>query len=581
MDRRLAGGVAAAHDDHVLAPAALGVGRHRGVVHARTGEPLDVLGVQCPPPRAGGHDDRAGERVLPVVEVEADEPLRTARELDRAVKAREHRVEAPRLQRRLAGELGAGDAGREPDVVLDPRARPGLTARSPRLGDQRAQPLGAAVDGRREARRPAAQHDDVEALAVDLRAQPQLAGDLRGRRIAQHGRVAHETGVSSRGICSQSSIAVLSSSVSTSYQRTGIRLRSSRSRTSNARRDPRGAMRRSTPWPPATCHSRRAIMVRRTSSASSGHDASVARSSGRSKAITSVGSSATHSAIAGLPVKVAMSPRKVPASATATQTSLPGLRSSTRTRPRAITRNGASRRPCAYSVSPGANERRVPCSASRSSFSTEIRGNMSSSPRSGKASARICAGVVPSIATVFRKGYQTGAPLPCRGRVAAGRSLRSMPMAGTLIARDVHKAYGDAPILAGVSVTVAPGDVLGVVGPNGAGKSTLLRLLAGLDRPDRGSVRMTAGTAGYLPQEPDRAPGERLHDSLARRTGVGEADARVHAATEAMAAHAPGAAERYAEAFERWLALGGADLVQRAEAVLRDLGLDPALLDLE
>jgi ATPase subunit of ABC transporter with duplicated ATPase domains len=154
-------------------------------------------------------------------------------------------------------------------------------------------------------------------------------------------------------------------------------------------------------------------------------------------------------------------------------------------------------------------------------------------------------------------------------------------VAGTLIARDLHKAHGAATILAGVSVTVAPGDVLGVVGPNGAGKSTLLRLLAGLDRPDRGRARLTAGTAGYLPQEPDRAPGERLHDYLARRTGVAGADARVQAATTDMAAHASGAADRYADAFEAWLALGGADLEQRAEAVLRGLGLDPVLLDLE
>ena len=154
-------------------------------------------------------------------------------------------------------------------------------------------------------------------------------------------------------------------------------------------------------------------------------------------------------------------------------------------------------------------------------------------------------------------------------------------MPGTLIARDLQMAYGDAAILAGVSVTVAPGDVLGVVGPNGAGKSTLLRLLAGLDRPDRGSVQLTAGTAGYLPQEPDRARGERLEDYLARRTGVADADAHVHAATADLAAHAAGAADRYAEAFDRWLALGGADLAQRAETVLRDLGLDPALLDLE
>jgi ATPase subunit of ABC transporter with duplicated ATPase domains len=149
------------------------------------------------------------------------------------------------------------------------------------------------------------------------------------------------------------------------------------------------------------------------------------------------------------------------------------------------------------------------------------------------------------------------------------------------MARDLHKAHGAATILAGVSVTVAPGDVLGVVGPNGAGKSTLLRLLAGLDRPDRGNVRLTAGTAGYLPQEPDRAPGERLHDYLARRTGVADADARVEAAAHDLASDASGAAGRYAHAFEAWLALGGADLEPRAETVLRDLGLDPELLDLE
>ena len=97
----------------------------------------------------------------------------------------------------------------------------------------------------------------------------------------------------------------------------------------------------------------------------------------------------------------------------------------------------------------------------------------------------------------------------------------------------------------------------------------------------RATVRLTAGTAGYLPQEPDRAPGETLQDYLARRTGVADADARVQAATADLATDAPGAADRYAEAFEAWLELGGADLEPRAETVLRDLGLDPRLLDLE
>src|SRR3954451_15526691 len=76
-------------------------------------------------------------------------------------------------------------------------------------------------------------------------------------------------------------------------------------------------------------------------------------------------------------------------------------------------------------------------------------------------------------------------------------------MAGTLIARELHMAHGAATILAGVSVTVAPGDVLGVVGPNGAGKSTLLRLLAGLGRAGPGRRR----PAGRRHRAPDRRDG--------------------------------------------------------------------------
>ena len=164
---------------------------------------------------------------------------------------------------------------------------------------------------------------------------------------------------------------------------------------------------------------------------------------------------------------------------------------------------------------------------------------------------------------------------------AIPRLVRCDAVAGTLIAKDVEQAHGAHTVLAGVSVTVAPGDVLGVVGPNGAGKSTLLRILAAVDAPDKGTVRLTAGVAGYLPQEPDRAPGERLDAYLARRTGVAAADARVQREAAAMAAHEDGAADRFAEAFEAWLGLGGADLEPRAETVLRDLGLDPSLLDLE
>ncbi len=91
-------------------------------------------------------------------------------------------------------------------------------------------------------------------------------------------------------------------------------------------------------------------------------------------------------------------------------------------------------------------------------------------------------------------------------------------------------------------------------------------------------MRLTSGTAGYLPQEPDRRPGERLQDYLARRTGVAAAEERMNAEAAALA---DGGGEDYSDALEAWLALGGADLEVRAETVLRDLGLDVALLELE
>ena len=60
--------------------------------------------------------------------------------------------------------------------------------------------------------------------------------------------------------------------------------------------------------------------------------------------------------------------------------------------------------------------------------------------------------------------------------------------------RDVTKSYRrdqiEIPVLDGVTITVDGGDFLGLMGPSGSGKSTLLNLLAGIDRPTRGSVRI-------------------------------------------------------------------------------------------
>ncbi|WP_330333596.1 ATP-binding cassette domain-containing protein [Streptomyces sp. NBC_00536] len=148
-------------------------------------------------------------------------------------------------------------------------------------------------------------------------------------------------------------------------------------------------------------------------------------------------------------------------------------------------------------------------------------------------------------------------------------------MTATLVAKELAAGHGARSLFTGLDLVVAPGDVIGLVGVNGAGKSTLLRLLAGLDTPETGELRLSPPTAsvGHLPQEPDRRPGESIREFLARRTGVAAAQAELDAATQGLVDGVAGADDAYASALDRWLDLGGADLDERAQEVADDLGL--------
>ncbi len=65
-----------------------------------------------------------------------------------------------------------------------------------------------------------------------------------------------------------------------------------------------------------------------------------------------------------------------------------------------------------------------------------------------------------------------------------------MSSGAPVVARGLVKRYGEITAVAGVDLTVEPGDVFGYLGPNGAGKTTSLRMLLGLIRPSAGSAQL-------------------------------------------------------------------------------------------
>ena len=72
-----------------------------------------------------------------------------------------------------------------------------------------------------------------------------------------------------------------------------------------------------------------------------------------------------------------------------------------------------------------------------------------------------------------------------------------------LEARDLVKRFGGLQAVDGMSIALAPGEIVGLIGPNGAGKTTLFNLLAGSLRPTSGAIRI--GGADVTPRGPERA----------------------------------------------------------------------------
>ncbi len=90
--------------------------------------------------------------------------------------------------------------------------------------------------------------------------------------------------------------------------------------------------------------------------------------------------------------------------------------------------------------------------------------------------------------------------------------IPSGPRLGNIViqCQDVSKAFGDRLIIDGLDMDVPPGSLVGVIGPNGAGKTTLLKLIAGVEKPDGGRVRLgDTVKLAYVEQTRESLDGEK------------------------------------------------------------------------
>jgi ATP-binding cassette subfamily F protein 3 len=148
----------------------------------------------------------------------------------------------------------------------------------------------------------------------------------------------------------------------------------------------------------------------------------------------------------------------------------------------------------------------------------------------------------------------------------------------------LNKRYGERVLFENVAWHVRKRDRIGLSGPNGSGKTTLLRMMAGLEEPDSGSIRMASDTTiGYLPQDGIVHRGRTVYEEVTlafedllslKEEQHRIEDALAHA-TEQSEGHDK-LLERYAEVTERFKHLGGYEIDARVAEVLRGLGFSAA-----
>ncbi|HET6856664.1 MAG TPA: ABC-F family ATP-binding cassette domain-containing protein [Streptomyces sp.] len=141
--------------------------------------------------------------------------------------------------------------------------------------------------------------------------------------------------------------------------------------------------------------------------------------------------------------------------------------------------------------------------------------------------------------------------------------------------KDVSKSYGDRSVLDQVSLTVRPGEKVGVIGENGSGKSTLLRLMAGAERPDTGEIIVVfPGGTGHLPQTPGLAAWNSVQDAVDEAlVDLRDLEARMREAEATLASATRDELAAYGDLLTAYEDRGGYQADARVDAALHGLGL--------
>jgi len=141
--------------------------------------------------------------------------------------------------------------------------------------------------------------------------------------------------------------------------------------------------------------------------------------------------------------------------------------------------------------------------------------------------------------------------------------------------------FGSRTLFSNIGFFIGPRDRIGLVGKNGAGKSTMLKTLAGIQKPNEGSVAYARGTTvGYLPQEMNHNENASIYEEAsASFKEVQYLRDRVEELTQAITDHHDYTSDDYAnkldelsEASHRLELLGSNNLEEKIEKVLKGLG---------